>query len=379
MPIKHFQMSLRTPLTINGWNEAIALCQQAIAFSIYRFPHTSQAFLVVQKNQDVTTLCQLEQLTDTPAGYVTAPFHIDRQNPVVIIRPDAYLTVPLPPPSANAERDYELLSYNTNQDVYFSAFADFMTQLHAGTCRKLVLARDEQITTARDIDPFDIFLRAAHEYTNSFVSLWHTPLSGTWLTAMPEVLLSGSDDQWHTVALAGTMKYNEANAHPSLQAWSQKNRDEQDWVSQYIAHILDAHGIGYEAEGPHPEKAGKLVHLCTDFRFSLPDLHAATRLLEELHPTPAVCGFPKAAALPYILQHEGIQRQYYAGFNGPWHLNGRTAFYVTLRCMNLRDAHHIKLFAGGGIIPASQPQEEWQETVRKMHTMKDMLFAHHSH
>ena len=47
--------------------------------------------------------------------------------------------------------------------------------------------------------------------------------------------------------------------------------------------------------------------------------------------------------------------------------------------MHLRDAHHIKLFAGGGIIPASQAQEEWQETVRKMHTMKDMLFARHQH
>lgn len=82
------------------------------------------------------------------------------------------------------------------------------------------------------------------------------------------------------------MKYNETNAHPSLQAWSQKNRDEQEWVSQYIAHILNTHGINFLAEGPHPEKAGKLVHLCTDFRFSLPDLHTATRLLEALHPTP---------------------------------------------------------------------------------------------
>ena len=341
---------------------------------LLRFPHTSQVFLVIQKTPDITVIRHLNELTNQPAGYVTAPFHIDEKTPATMIRPDMFLTVPLPRISDQTVTDYQLLSCNTNQDVYFSAFADFMTQLRTKACRKLVLARDEQITTARQIDPFDIFLRAAHEYTNSFVSLWHTPQAGTWITAMPEVLLSGSGNQWHTVALAGTMKYNETNAHPSLQAWSQKNRDEQEWVSQYIAHILNTHGINFLAEGPHPEKAGKLIHLCTDFRFSLPDLHTATRLLEALHPTPAVCGFPKTTALAYILQHEGIQRQYYAGFNGPWQLNGRT-----LRCMHLRDAHHIKLFAGGGIIPASQAQEEWQETVRKMHTMKDMLFARHQH
>lgn len=356
-----------------SWLDIIGQCQRGGAFAIYRFPHSVRARAVIQHSPRPICLPHVSLLAGMPAAYVAAPFHPRADQPVLLIRPDVFLSALLP--HETPSEAYGLLTCNANPDVYFSAFDDFMNLLQGGSCQKLVLARDEQLTTARDIDPFDLFRRASAAYPDAFVALWHTAISGTWLTAMPELLLGRCAGGWKTMALAGTMPYSADSAHPSLRAWSAKNREEQACVSHYIRRILHRHGIRFDACGPHPQNAGRLVHLCTDFRFNLPSPEAAIRLLADLHPTPAVCGHPLSVTLRHILLHEGIQRRYYAGFNGPWQLEDSSAFYVTLRCLHLTGSRQARLYAGGGIVPASRAADEWQETVRKMQTMKTLLFS----
>ena len=97
-------------------------------------------------------------------------------------------------------------------------------------------------------------------------------------------------------------------------------------------------------------------------------------ILQALHPTPAVCGLPKEDAFRFILSHEGYDRSYYAGFFGRWEPEGKTALYVNLRCMQCGEgAEKIRLYAGGGILPASVCEEEWMETERKLQTMKYVI------
>ena len=97
-----------------------------------------------------------------------------------------------------------------------------------------------------------------------------------------------------------------------------------------------------------------------------------TRTLSLLHPTPAVCGLPRDNALATIRLAEPDARSFYAGFSGPLFLHGETRLYVSLRCMELI-GDRASLYAGGGIMPESTVETEWEETRRKMATMRSLF------
>ena len=95
--------------------------------------------------------------------------------------------------------------------------------------------------------------------------------------------------------------------------------------------------------------------------------------LAKLHPTPAVCGLPKEAALSAIESFETISRGYYSGFCGPWNIHDESHLYVSLRCMQMYDERNFSLYAGGGLLKESRDKEEWEETEAKMNVMRRLL------
>ena len=198
----------------------------------------------------------------------------------------------------------------------------------------------------------------------------YTPVSGLWMGCTPEILLSVQKGEGHTVSLAGTMPVTDG-VEPT--DWDEKNRREQEYVSEYIRTCLSAHGLEAREEGPYTARAGELVHLKTDFRFPLPEPRAIGNLLADLHPTPAVCGLPKEEAYRFIAGQEGVDRRYYAGFVGWMDPKGDTQLYVNLRCMEIQ-GHTVVLYAGGGILASSDVDSEWEETEHKLATIGRTVF-----
>lgn len=134
----------------------------------------------------------------------------------------------------------------------------------------------------------------------------------------------------------------------------------------------------FSVDGPYTVRAGDLVHLRSDIRFSLNNSEHLGDLINALHPTPAVCGMPKAATRDFILQNESGERSYYSGFTGLIDPTGDTRLFVTLRCMQIEggtDSVAYRLYAGGGLLKDSECQSEWEETEAKMNTMRQ-LFKH---
>ena len=201
------------------------------------------------------------------------------------------------------------------------------------------------------------------------IYLCHTPVTGTWLGSTPEIILSGSSQSWKTVALVGTLPIVDG-VEPT--EWSEKNKEEQAIVAEYIRKIIKKHGAKMTEKGPYTARAGQLVHLKTDFLFQLKETGFLGNLLKELHPTPAICGLPKEEAYQFILSNEGYDRRYYSGMVGWLDPKGQTDLYVNLRCMEIRSTE-VKLYAGGGILPSSEVRSEWEETSQKMKTMKNIL------
>lgn len=154
--------------------------------------------------------------------------------------------------------------------------------------------------------------------------------------------------------------------------WDRKNQEEQGYVAGYVRRIAKKFGQKLTEKGPYTARAGQLVHLKTDFYFLLKNADNLGSLLQELHPTPAVCGLPKKEAFRFILDNEGYDRSYYSGFIGWLDPEGHTDLYVNLRCMEL-EANKAILYAGGGILASSEVESEWEETGEKLKTMKKIM------
>lgn len=345
------------------------------SFAVYRIPGERFPRWVLQ-NSGPACLCYQAEDLNARKGFVIAPFRIDRTQPVVLIRPDETGRCVLTdepekeviPAGRAAETDGTSVGGNA---LYQHRFRAFTAPLLHDELDKLVLSRREELRRPEEFSPGRAFVRACRRYTHSYIYLCHTPQTGTWLGSTPEIILSGKEGAWQTVALAGTQSLAKG-MQPD--AWDAKNRREQQIVAAYIRDQLATLGIRAEENGPYPAKAGELAHLKSDFRFTLRGEPRLGDLLALLHPTPAVCGLPKEKAYRFILANEGYERSYYSGFIGWMDPEGQTDLYVNLRCTHI-GADSFTLYAGGGLLASSRLEEEWQETEDKLQTMKAILFT----
>ncbi|HLV50467.1 MAG TPA: chorismate-binding protein, partial [Flavobacterium sp.] len=94
-------------------------------------------------------------------------------------------------------------------------------------------------------------------------------------------------------------------------------------------------------------------------------------LIQNLHPTPAVCGLPKKEAFDFIWENEGYNREFYTGFIGIEKENMKD-YFVNLRCAQIFQ-NQIQIYVGGGITAESNPEKEWEETELKSGTIGNAL------
>lgn len=337
---------------------------------LYRLPHGRQYTRIVPR----TPVHTYQTLHDVPlqGGYVVMPFVVTPDCPILFFDGEGAVTQPVPD-SVPAEA---CIAGPTDEAAERSRYAEAFGRAHRllceGSLEKIVLSRRLHVSLTAPADAERLFFNACHSRPASFVALWSAPRSGTWLVATPEPLLTHDGHRWRTVALAGTLPCPPDGAEPE---WNGKNRREQAIVAEYIAGRLSQAADGVTASPTYTLRSGNICHLCTDFRFSLPSGYPLAALLARLHPTPAVCGMPGLQALRAILDTESTGRLYYGGFSGPLCLGSepqRTHLYVSLRCMQT-EGRSATLYAGGGIMPESREQDEWEETQRKLQTMRSLL------
>lgn len=261
----------------------------------------------------------------------------------------------------------------TSKENYFNQVEKVLKVIKAGTLQKAVLSRNLRIPFERNTEAPLLFNRLMKRFPHAFVYLVSFPGIGCWVGASPELLLNAdaiprigpyqsSLLQIETMALAGTRK--DKTPGP----WGQKEIDEQEWVVKYIEERLDNAGCtDLEKSETYTCPAGNIEHLRTDFRAKLPSIKLDL-LLQEMHPTPAVCGWPAAEALELIHATEDYPRSFYSGYLGPVNMDQKTSLFVNLRCMQIAEKE-AALYAGGGITYNSVPEAEWEETAIKSRTL----------
>ena len=203
------------------------------------------------------------------------------------------------------------------------------------------------------------------QYPSAFCYLFYHPKVGTWLAATPETLFQSNGHNFQTMALAGTQPFKEGEIH-----WLSKEKEEQQIVTDTIVQQLQGYAEKIEVSAPKTVQAGKVMHLCTIIKGKIKE-NKAFEIIQRLHPTPAVCGYPTKEARTFIIENELYNRQYYTGYCG-WVSNNNQALYVNLRCMQIT-ANETFLYVGGGITKDSIPEKEYEETQNKAQTMITIL------
>jgi isochorismate synthase len=263
-------------------------------------------------------------------------------------------------------------------DAYAQTVADAVAAIQGGEIDKVVLARTLVVEAGRLLDPRRLVhrLRAVepHGYTFAVPGTG----GGTLVGASPELLLERRGAVVRSNPLAGSAPRSgdpdEDRANAEALEASGKDREEHALVVVAVAEILGelCADLSFDPE-PVLLPTANVWHLSTRFRGTLRDPElSALDVVAELHPTPAVCGTPTAAARAIIAASEPFRRGSYAGPVGWLDANGDGVWAIALRCADL-DGTTARLFAGAGIVAGSEPEREVDETGRKFRAFLDSL------
>ncbi|SMC58192.1 isochorismate synthase [Moheibacter sediminis] len=248
-----------------------------------------------------------------------------------------------------------------SEENYVELIQKTIDEIQTSETNKIVISRIKQIDN-QCFNLFRSFKNLLETHPGALVYMWHNPGNETWIAATPELLLSKNENIVKTVSLAGT-KLSETG-------WTSKEFNEQQIVTDYILENFSEMNE-VELKGPETIQAGKFQHLKSYISGKIHSEFSLEDLLEKMHPTPAVCGLPKEKAFEFIVENEGYDRNFYAGYIGI-ETESSQEYFVNLRCAQFYQ-NKIWIYVGGGITAESNPQNEWNETELKSGTILNSL------
>ncbi|WP_082893481.1 chorismate-binding protein [Rufibacter ruber] len=381
-----------------------AAAQAELPTALWRLPNTQHVQALVAKETENS----LPPLEGPGKGFAFHPFQVSPTSPINFLPADIYYcgkadenvevnTIDLPErfravlaktgqkqesqPLQNWAQHPQGTVSAIRRDAFEQTVAAAVSAMQAGCLEKVVLSRTKTLPLFEGFDLLQTFDHLTQLYPTAFVSLVAIPGIGTWLGATPEVLVQIDRHRvFRTVALAGTQPITDGLT-PADAIWRQKEIEEQALVQRYIISCFKHLRLReYVEAGPRTIAAGNLLHLKTDYSAAMDEVgfpQLGSQMLELLHPTSAVGGMPKAAALKMINELEQHDRRYYSGFLGPVQLGQETNLFVNLRCAEVRK-ETVTAYAGAGMTADSNPAKEWQETELKMQTVLRLFQASES-
>jgi menaquinone-specific isochorismate synthase len=253
--------------------------------------------------------------------------------------------------------------------------ADAVSRVSNTSVEKVVLARDLIATADSDIDPRPILNKLAAEYPTT----WTFAVDGL-VGATPELLLRLSRGMVTSRVLAGTISKTGQDekdlALAASLARSSKDLEEHEYAVRSVADALDPFCSSTNVpDSPYVLHLANVMHLATDVTGALIESKQhvdAFSLLQALHPSAAVCGTPRNIAFDVIDEIEGMNRGRYAGPVGWIDASGDGELGIALRSGQITD-RSIRIFAGCGIVAASTPEKELEESAAKMIPMRSAL------
>jgi len=260
-------------------------------------------------------------------------------------------------------------------DAWKSRVSTAVDRIQSGKLDKVVLARDFTGHSDQDIEPRTILKKLAAEYP----STWNFAVAGL-VGATPELLLRLSRKMVTSRVLAGTISKTGDDerdlALAASLARSSKDLEEHLYAVKSVADALEPFCTSTNVpDAPYVLHLANVMHLATDVTGAIAEKLAhvdAFTILEQLHPSAAVCGTPREQAGQLITEIESMSRGRYAGPVGWIDAAGDGELGIALRCGQI-NGDSIRIFAGCGIVAGSDPDKELAESVAKLVPMRSAL------
>lgn len=268
-------------------------------------------------------------------------------------------------------KSYRVLHHNRLPDVHAWSrmLQSTLDRIACGEMAKVVLVNQTMLDLDRKADAWDLLKNLRVSGNGSFLFGFQPSPDAVFIGASPERLFLRTGREIQTEAVAGTRRRGTTPSEDGeltadlLQ--SDKDRREQEMVTAFIRESLESLAASLDSNSqPSVMKLAQLQHLYTPMRGNLKEGVSNASLLNALHPTPAVGGYPRAAALDAIRNLKSFDRGWYAGPVG-WVGADACEFAVGIRSLLVR-GNSILLVAGAGIVEGSTPEEEWLEIEQKL-------------
>jgi len=254
-----------------------------------------------------------------------------------------------------------------------------LADIRAGAFQKVVLARRAASRFDEGVDAIEVLRRLSAAEPRSYRFCLRPRPNLAFVGASPERLVLKSQRIVRSEAIAGTRR---RDPDPALDVAlakallnSDKDRREQAFVRDSVAEALETLCVDtWSTDGPELVQFERVQHLWTGLGGALRPGVCLADILAALHPTPAVCGFPRKAAQERLAALEDFERGYYAGPVG-WLGDGEAELAVGIRSAHI-EGSTVSLFAGAGIVNGSVPDDEWEEVNHKLAVFRSLLGFH---
>ena len=336
--------------------------QQNLPFVVYCKPNSDTVLGLFQNNDTV-----FEVRDFTEKGFVFASFDGSQNYIIPENESKQWAEDWMSNQESILQNDFDLKEDESAKTNFQDLVGKGIQAIQNDEFQKVVLSRMETVSVTH-FDLVATFQKLVQHYRSAFVYCFHHPKIGIWLGASPEQLLKANVDSFETMALAGTQKV----AGGETVIWQQKEQEEQQFVTDYIVSKLKEASAEIQVSEAYSVKAGTLWHIKTDISGVFGQELNLKKAIQLLHPTPAVCGVPKAISKAFIVANENYNRSFYTGFLGELNRNFASDLFVNLRCMQIEN-NQAHLYMGCGITKDSDPEKEWKESVNKSMIMKRIL------
>jgi menaquinone-specific isochorismate synthase len=268
------------------------------------------------------------------------------------------------------------VNYWPGQDKWRDMINSALQDINEGEFNKIVLARKIEIDLLSRIDPFSILavLRNSNHQTVSFC--FQPNPEATFIGATPELLYRRDGREIKSEAVAGTRPRGKNQGEDTGLANDLLTNEKELREHYFVTRSLERN---LSRLCPHLEvnhkvsvlKLAQIQHLYVPFKGTLnPDVTDGD-ILESIHPTPAVGGYPDKSILPILHEIEPFNRGWYAAPIG-WTAADSATFAVAIRSA-LIIKNKMYLYSGAGIVEGSSPDREWEELENKIYHFKKVL------
>jgi len=265
---------------------------------------------------------------------------------------------------------------DSSKSAWLQKSAEALDLIRQHQFRKLVMSYRKEIRIIPSFNPDTLLSRLIERYPSCTI-ISYVDGDKQFVAATPERLLSLKSGNLQSDAIGGTLSEDEAKQCSYL---INKN-------SKYNAKLLDEHAIIVEdichnlssicdtlslSTAPQLKKLHNIYHLETTISGRLRSEQSVISLIAQLHPTPAIAGYPSSESVDWLRNNEKHSRGWYAGAFGFMHGEQNGEVSVLLRCALIKQ-EKMYIYAGAGLVSESDIEKEWQEIELKMNTILDLL------